>query len=341
MINFLKKHKVLTGITIFFLMFDILVAILALTPSGYDIIAPGGLNTVQSVIDVESDIKLKGSFYTTYVYSIERVSLLQELVAKISKYNEVSPSSQTVVLNNEDSRLSGKIQKNQSIEASLICAYNAAKEDNPLVNLDFSFKGFIVYTHQINHNVFKVGDIITNINEIDTSDINKLADALNNLKSGDKITYLRNDEIKPYVVEEDFKTNKKMFYCYSKYEIKSDNANPSFKLSNSTTSGPSGGLMQTLSIYSQITGKDYTFGRVIAGTGTISVSGKVGIIGGISQKIVTAIYNGADMFLCPAENYDEALETYNKTIGNKKMILVKVETFNEAITKLKEIYENK
>ena len=32
------------------------------------------------------------------------------------------------VLSNVDNRLSGEIQKQQSIEASLICAYNAAKE---------------------------------------------------------------------------------------------------------------------------------------------------------------------------------------------------------------------
>ena len=68
---------------------------------------------------------------------------------------------------------------------------------------------------------------------------------------------------------------------------------------------------------------------------------KVGIIGGVSQKIVTAIYNNADLFLCPADNYPEAEETYLKTLGHEKMILVKVSTFLDAINALGEYYENK
>ena len=170
MILFLKKHKILAGLAIFFLTFDIGVAALAVIPSGNDVISPGGLNTVQSVIDVESEVTLKGSFYTTYVYSMERVSLLQELIARLSNYNEISPSSQTIVLSNVDNRLSGEIQKQQSIEASLICAYEAAKKKDNSVNLDYSFTGYIVYTHQVNHDVFKVGDIITAVNDIDNSD---------------------------------------------------------------------------------------------------------------------------------------------------------------------------
>ena len=186
-----------------------------------------------------------------------------------------------------------------------------------------------------------MGDIITKVNDNDTSDINKLADAINNLKIGDVITYFRDkEEMPPYVVDTNFKEGYQMFYCYSKYEINETSAIPSFTLLPSKTLGPSGGLMQTLSIYSQITGIDYTFGRKIAGTGTISVSGNVGEIGGITQKIVTAIHNDVDLFLCPGENYEEALDAYNKTLGHEKMILVRVETFNEAIDILEEYYGN-
>ena len=97
--------------------------------------------------------------------------------------------------------------------------------------------------------------------------------------------------------------------------------------------------MQTLSVYSEITGFDYTYGKKIAGTGTISVDGTVGKIGGVSQKIVTAIHNNADVFLCPADNYEEALATYLKTPNHEKMILIKVSTFEEAINSLGGLYE--
>ena len=341
MINFIKKHKVLSIVTLICLVFDVIIGLLALIPANKDIISPGGLNTVSSVINVNNDTNINGSFNTIYVYSMERVSVLEVLVGSLSSFNDIDDSSETIHLSTKDNQLSGQIQKNQSIEASLICAYQTAKEKDSNINLDYNFKGFIVYIHQINHNVFKVGDIITKVNDNDTSDINKLADAINNLKIGDVITYFRDEEeMPPYVVDTNFKEGYQMFYCYSKYEINQSTATPSFTLLPSKTLGPSGGLMQTLSIYSQITGKDYTFGRKIAGTGTISVSGNVGEIGGITQKIVTAIYNNVDLFLCPAKNYDEALKAYNKTPGHENMILVKVETFKQAISALEEYYGN-
>lgn len=341
MIDFLKKHKVLSIITLICLVLDIIVASLALIPANKDITSPGGLNTVSSVINVNNNTNLSGSFNTIYVYSMERVSILQQLVGSISSFNDIDDSSETIHLSTKDNQLSGKIQKNQSIEASLICAYQTAKEKDSSINLEYNFKGFIVYIHQINHNVFKVGDIITKVNDQDTSDITKLANSINNLKIGDVITYFRDEEeMPPYVVDTNFKEGYQMFYCYSKYEINQSTANPIFKLLPSKTLGPSGGLMQTLSIYSQITGIDYTFGHKIAGTGTISVGGTVGEIGGIKQKIVTAIYNDVDLFLCPNENYKDAYEAYIKTPGHEKMILVKATTFNEAISILEEYYGN-
>jgi PDZ domain-containing protein len=51
---------------------------------------------------------------------------------------------------------------------------------------------------------------------------------------------------------------------------------------------------------------DLTDGAVIAGTGTIDAQGKVGPIGGITLKMVTAKDIGAELFLVPADNCDEA-----------------------------------
>ena len=79
----------------------------------------------------------------------------------------------------------------------------------------------------------------------------------------------------------------------------------------------------------------------ICGTGTISASGKVGAIGGISQKIVTALRAGADVFICPEANSVEGLATYLKEKGNSNMKFVVVSTFEEAVIKLGEINENK
>ncbi len=71
--------------------------------------------------------------------------------------------------------------------------------------------------------------------------------------------------------------------------------------------GPSAGLMFTLALYDQLTPDDLTEGREIAGTGTIECGGEVGAIGGIEQKVAGAEAEGAEVFLAPSGNFDQAL----------------------------------
>ena len=68
--------------------------------------------------------------------------------------------------------------------------------------------------------------------------------------------------------------------------------------------GPSAGLMMSLAIYDTLTPGSLTDGADIAGSGTITPSGKVGPIGGIQQKIAAARDAGAELFLVPADNCD-------------------------------------
>jgi PDZ domain-containing secreted protein len=70
--------------------------------------------------------------------------------------------------------------------------------------------------------------------------------------------------------------------------------------------GPSAGLMLTLGVLDLVGNTDLTHGRVIAGTGTMDPSGKVGPIGGIQLKMVAARKLGARLFLVPAANCAEA-----------------------------------
>ena len=108
-----------------------------------------------------------------------------------------------------------------------------------------------------------------------------------------------------------------------------------YTLVETNTGGSSGGLLQALYIYNQITEFDITRGLKIAGTGTLSVEGKVGPIGGIQQKILTSHYNNIDIFFVPhftskeGDNYIDALKVYNTL--NTKMVLVPVTTFQDAL----------
>ena len=66
--------------------------------------------------------------------------------------------------------------------------------------------------------------------------------------------------------------------------------------------GPSAGLIFAVGIVEKLTEEDLVRGRKIAGTGTITASGKVGGIGGIEEKMVGASRIGATIFIAPREN---------------------------------------
>lgn len=81
--------------------------------------------------------------------------------------------------------------------------------------------------------------------------------------------------------------------------------------------GPSAGLMMSMEIYNQLTKEDETKGHHIAGTGTIDDEGKVGPIGGISQKVVAADKAGADIFFAPNEGGKKDLTTKKRSKRQK------------------------
>jgi PDZ domain-containing protein len=96
--------------------------------------------------------------------------------------------------------------------------------------------------------------------------------------------------------------------------------------------GPSAGSMFALGIIDKLTPGAMTNGQTIAGTGTISPTGKVGPIGGIVQKMYAAKNIGADVFLAPAENCSE-------TVGNtpEGLKVYRIERLNQAVELLKAI----
>lgn len=70
--------------------------------------------------------------------------------------------------------------------------------------------------------------------------------------------------------------------------------------------GPSAGLMFALGIIDVLTPGALTGGLDVAGTGTIAVDGAVGQISGTRLKVAAAHRDGADFFLAPLENCEEA-----------------------------------
>ena len=93
--------------------------------------------------------------------------------------------------------------------------------------------------------------------------------------------------------------------------------------------GSSAGLMFTLGIVDAMTPGGVTAGHKIAGTGTISLDGSGGPIGGVTQKVMGAETSGAEYFLSPAENYEAAKR------AARRIQVVNVATVDDAVTFLK------
>ncbi len=87
--------------------------------------------------------------------------------------------------------------------------------------------------------------------------------------------------------------------------------------------------MFALGILDKLGPESLTGGLYIAGTGEISTAGDVGPIGGISQKVAAAEAKGADAFLVPDGNCEEA-----KGSAPDGIRLVRVATLQGALDAL-------
>ncbi len=96
--------------------------------------------------------------------------------------------------------------------------------------------------------------------------------------------------------------------------------------------GPSAGLMFSLAVVDKLTTGDLNGSKFVAGTGTITSDGKVGSIGGITHKMLSASEAGATVFLVPADNCDEA-----KSADQDGLDLVKVDNLGQAVDALNTI----
>jgi len=107
------------------------------------------------------------------------------------------------------------------------------------------------------------------------------------------------------------------------------------KIQLENVGGPSAGMMLALGIIDKLTPGSLNGGENVAGTGTITVDGAVGPIGGIRQKLYGAERAGADFFLAPQSNCDDV-------VGHipDGLTVYAVSTLEEALTALAAIDTN-
>ena len=221
----------------------------------------------------------------------------------------------------------------ESQDAAVINAYKMANKDIEITKVN-NHVGYIAEEAKTN---LKIGDIILEVNGEEISSLTDLQQVIGALNKNEKVNIkvLRNNKNKEcyattYETDDGIKIGVSLINTYEYEE------SPQVTLkAKASEMGSSGGLMMSLTVYNQLVDEDITKGKKIVGTGTIDIDGNVGEIGGVKYKLIGAVNKKADVFICPWENYEEALEVAKE--HNFKIKIIYAKTFNEALEKLEEI----
>lgn len=328
--------------------FSIVIMLLAFFPLPYVLEMPGSAESVATFIHVEEDIPEKqGSFFVTTVHSYQATPLLalQAMlphVDLISKKEAYGP--QTV----EDYYKLQAYHMEQARNAAILVAYREAGRP-----VSQKFDGMYVM-HVVPESNFvdtlQVGDLITKMNQQVFESETAFLESIRALKIDDliEIEYVRDQEVchtqGKLVANPDTGLPMLGIQLVARSVIEST---PTISFDAHGVSGPSAGLMFALEIYNQLEEGNLKRDRIIAGTGTIDDTGKIGRIGGIDKKVVAAARANAAIFLAPDDeitedmksrnpkllsNYEEAVQV--SKMLNTSMKIYPVKTFKDALAAL-------
>ncbi|MFP4478122.1 MAG: hypothetical protein ACLFPM_01655 [Candidatus Izemoplasmatales bacterium] len=318
----------------------------------YLIYAPGGITEVESVIDIDYEVdEIEGSISSTYVISFKRPTFFQFIMTDFSTYNQVIilPEYYRHYTDQENRQISS-LQKMTSVDAAVIVAYQLASQTNDdVVFNDSTTYRVVLVTGKAEdlsqYDGVGLGDeFISMIGEGKelVTDYTELTDFM---EEGKTYTFNFKDDQSTYQVDLSTDDIEDRALILTEYLlVDEDEIYPKFTETDSNIGGPSGGLLQTLSIYNHLVQEDITKGLKIAGTGTIRYDGSVGYVGGIKQKIATAYINEVDLFFIPAideryssHNYLEALAACEEFGIDPEGWLIPVANIQEAIDYLEGI----
>ncbi len=298
----------------------------------YVIYTPGGIVTLDDRISMSDAYSEEGSFNMSYV-TLRRGTLVNIGLSYLLKNWDLMDKDEVTAEDESVDELLEleRLYMQSSIDNATIVAYhNAGKEIEITRNVNN-----IVYITDDAKTDLKVYDEVLEVEGIEIKDIDELKEIINTKESGDTVSLVvRRDgknvncEAEIYDTTDGLKIGI-MFLTTYEYE-----ETPSLEVkTKSSESGSSGGLMMSLAIYNKLVEEDITKGRTIVGTGTIDINGNVGAIDGIKYKLLGAVKNKADLFLCPIDNYEEAISVKEELDLN--LDIIAVESFDDALVKLK------
>lgn len=297
----------------------------------YVVYKPGGAINLNDRVKVTDGYSANGKLEMAYV-SMVKGTIPALLVSYVIPNWDMVPTSD-IKGNNETVEQMMKMEKiemTSSINNATIVAYKKANKDITITNKINT----VIYIYDEANTDLELGDQILSVEGETISDLKDLQSKVETYQDGDTITL----HIKRNSEELDVKATLFSIEGHTKigvmisttYEYDLD---PKLDFeAKSSEAGPSGGLMMSLAIYNALVSDDITHGKTIIGTGTIDTLGNVGEIDGVKYKLLGAEKKHAEIFLCPKENYEEAIKVKND--NNLQIEVVEVGTFDDAINYL-------
>lgn len=315
-------------------------------PTNYYVQMPG--EAIQVSQFIKSKELIPNNFYLVTVSETSNpATVLEYLLSFTQKFASRVPKAE--VLGDSTSSQYQELQNWYMETSQQNAIYCAAKSAGLKPNLQY--KGVYVMSVQKNSSFkgkLQIGDTVLGANGHKFQSTEEMLTYFKKQKLGTSVNVMIMREQKPYNISGKIVkvagTNKPGIGIQLVEHVKVS-TKPKLNINAGAIGGPSAGLMFALTSYEVFTQKKLAVGHKIAGTGTISPKGKVGIIGGVDKKVVAADKAGAEVFFAPTDtsmvkksesNYVIAKKTAQK-IGTK-MRIVPVRTFNDALIYLKKHY---
>lgn len=318
-----KEYKFLITLIALLLLFTIKLP--------YYIDIPGGIINISDRIKIDDKNNLQGTLNFAYVSELQ--ATIPTLIIEKLNPNWDLIKKEEIIMENEtlaEAQFRDELSLKEAVSNALYAGFKEAKKEFKVKNT----KLYVTYLADTAQTDLKVGDQIIKIDDKEIK-AKKDLEYVQTKQENDKVTITVLNNNKQYTRTATLiKLEDKILIGASLGETFDIDTNHDIAISyKSRESGPSGGMMMALTIYSNLTNTDLTHGKTIVGTGTIDKDGKVGSIGGVKYKLMGAVKNNASIFLVPnGENYEEAIKIREKNNYNIKII--GVSTLKEAIDSL-------
>jgi PDZ domain-containing protein len=299
--------------------------------------APGFALAVEPMVRVAPDhlYTHSGSLILTSVVAQAPIIAGEWAVGQVSLAVKIVPPASIVPENTtlQEQARQGFRMLDESVTTAIVVGLRRAGYSADLIGKGVKVLGIQSDSHA--QGVLQAGDVITGLNGLSIRTPNELIDQIK-AQNPQAIVHLnivrdqRSMEVAaPLITPTITNTSPRLGIAIGSAGADVQLPFPVQIVPEKIVGGPSAGLMFTLAVYNAVTPTDITGGRKIAGTGTISLDGSVGPIGGVEQKVAAAEAAGAEYFLSPVENYDDA-----RAVA-RQIKVVKVATVDQALAFLR------